>query len=229
MYMAGSARILAYNFLMIPLIVCALYFFTWMIATSSIVLFPNGLADGDNCLGAILQHKAPVLGVFVLIGVFCAGMSTVDAQMLSAGSLVTRDIKEVIAGRESTVAEFIQGRICTISLLVIIYICGLIVKNYSIMWLIVFGINLTVVFVAPTFGVFYWKRASTAGAFMSMLLGFIVYFIFGFPPLARLIPFKLPATTCALGTSVIVFILVSLLTNSKKLANKREEYTKILR
>ena len=229
MYMARSARMLAYNFMFLPIIICVLYFATWMIATAGIALFPEGLADGDSVLGAILHQRAPIFGAFVLIAVFSAGMSTVDAQMLSAGSIAVRDIEEVVVGRAKDAAEYKHGRLWTIGLLITVYISSLLLKNLSVMWLLLLGMNITVLFVAPVFGVFYWKKSTTAAAAWSMIIGLVVYILFGVPPIAHLLPVELPATACAFFTSVILFVIISLLTNSRRLDCKRTEYADILR
>ena len=60
-------------------------------------------------------------------------------------------------------------------------------------------------------------------------IGLVVYILFGVPPIARLLPVKLPATACAFFTSVILFAVISLLTNSRRLDCKRAEYADILR
>jgi len=226
MYMAKSARIVAKNVVFLPVIFMALFFITWLIGTAGHTLFPDGLPDGDSLLGAIFATRAPYLGAFVLVAAFAAGMSTVDSQLLTAGSLCTRDVRPLI--RKNRGGEFEFARRTTVLLLIGLYLWTLTLQSRSVISLIIMGVSLTVIFAPAVIGMFYWRRASSAGAFWSMTLGLTVYLVKELSPLGDAFPTPMAGVSWALIVSLTAFVGISLLTDGKKLNHKREEFSEIL-
>ena len=232
MYMARSATTVAKNVMILPIVFIILFFVTWVIGTSALTFFPEGLADGDNVLGAIFKTNAPYFGALVLVAAFAAGMSTVDSQLLSAGAIVTHDIRSRIKkGKEADPddeSSYQFARRTTIVLLVLIYIWSLTLQSRSVLSLIVLGVSLTLPFVPCVFGLFYWKRSSEAAAFWSLLISLFVFILKEFTALAPYFPTPLGSASWALISAAGVFVLISLCTNGKALDQKRAEYNKIL-
>ncbi len=233
-YMARSATNLVKTIAIIPFVFLILFFIAWLIGMSALTLFPNGMEDGDSVLGAILNRNAPYFGAFVLVAAFAAGMSTVDSQLLSAGAIVTHDIKRKIIKRRVVARlrwrdNYKFARMVTMFLLLAIYVWSLTLQEKSIFSLIILGVSLTVIFLPVVIGIFYWKRASTTGATVSMIIGLSVFLLKAMTPLGAYFPTELGAASWTLLTSSLVFIVVSLFTDSTDLDDMRTTYAKILK
>lgn len=225
MYMAKSAKTIAKNVAVIPIIFVFLFSITWVIGNSAFTYLPAEITDADNLLGAIFNLKAPYFGSFVLVAAFAAGMSTVDSQLLSAGSLVTKDLlphKELDSETEFKIARF-----TTIALLLGIFLWSLTLQNASVFGLIILGVSLTPMLIPATFGIFFWKKSSSKGAFWSMALGLSIFIIKQFTTLGDMLPF-MGAVLWSFITATLSFIIISLLTKHEDLDEKRKEYSDIL-
>ncbi len=229
MYMARSASAVAVSLCSYPVIFLILFFSAWVLGTSAFALFPDGLQDTDTVVGAIFREHAPYFGSMVLVAAFAAGMSTIDSQMLSAGSVFVRDLMPLIARRGDQRSNYLTGRWATLGLLGMLYLWSLTLQSKPVMDLIVFGMSLTVVFVPCVFGMFYWKPATPSGASWSLGLGVLVFLVkqlklFG---LDVYLPVLGPITW-ALLTATVAFVAISLLTSSEKVEAKQREYADIL-
>jgi len=222
-YMAKSAKTLTINIALFGVIVFVLFFIVWIIGTASLSIFPDGISDVDNVLGAIFAKHAPYFGAFVLVAAFAAGMSTVDSQLLSTGSIISKDLKDVFFKDKLKISEFSFARLVTILTLVFIYFLSIGLKSASIIDLVVLGISFCIVFVPVVSGMFYWKRSSKAGALISLLFGALSFLINQF---TDIITYDLLSSTVALVVSVISFIVFSLIFPS---STKYDEYQKILK
>lgn len=231
MYMARSASHVAKNLWAVPIIFIVLFFTTWVIGSSAHTLLPEGLKDANRVLGALFSDKAPYFGAMLLVAAFAAGMSTVDSQLLSAGSLITHDIGGLVRSgdRESTVV-FVFGKWSTVLLTAALYWWALTLKTASILNLIILGISLTIMYIPCVFGMFYWKKATPAGAAWSMGGGLIVFCIkqFKFFGLDAYLPPPMGAITYGLLASIIFFVVVSLLTSNARIVDMQREYDEIL-
>ena len=228
MYMARSASAVAFSLCSYPVIFIILFFSAWVIGTSAFSLFPDGLQDADTVIGAIFRENAPYFGAMVLVAAFAAGMSTVDSQMLSAGSLFVRDLVPLVVTVDQR-SNYLIGRWATMSLLVLLYLWSLTLQSEPVLALIVFGMSLTVIFIPCVFGMFYWRQATSMGASWSMSLGLLVFLVkqFRLFNLDVYLPVMGPITW-ALIAATVAFVVVSLLTSSEGIAAKRREYDEIL-
>ena len=228
MYMARSALSVARIVVVLPIIYLALFFVAWVIGTAGITMFPAGLADGDSVLGAIFNRHAPVFGAFVLVAAFAGGMSTVDSQMLTAGSIISEDLRPLFPRKTKASSDFRFARLATLALLLGIYSWSLLLEWRSVLSLIMLGIGVNVIFVPSVLGMFYWRRSSAVAAFWSLFLGLLVLLLKEFSPWGELFPTPLGAASWAFGVSLIVFVVVALSTNGKGLDSKREEFRSLL-
>ena len=229
MYMARSASAVAFSLCSYPVIFIILFFSAWVLGTSAFSLFPDGLQDADTVVGAIFRENAPYFGAMVLVAAFAAGMSTVDSQMLSAGSLFARDLTPLVFKRVNQRSSYLIGRWATMGLLGLLYLWSLTLQSQPVLDLIVFGMSLTVIFIPCVFGMFYWRQATSLGASWSMGLGLLVFLVKQFQlfGLDAYLPVMGPITW-ALMTAALAFVVVSLLTSSEKVAAKRREYDELL-
>ena len=86
-------------------------------------------------VGAIFRENAPYFGAMVLVAAFAAGMSTVDSQMLSAGSLFARDLTPLVFKRVNQRSSYLIGRWATMGLLGLLYLWSLTSCNRSRSWI----------------------------------------------------------------------------------------------
>jgi SSS family solute:Na+ symporter len=240
--MARSASHVAKNLVAVPIIFIVLFFTTWVIGSSAHTLLPEGLQDADRVLGALFSDKAPYFGALfsdkapyfgalLLVAAFAAGMSTVDSQLLSAGSLITHDIGGIVrSGDRESVVVFTFGKWSTVILTAALYWWALTLQTASVLNLIILGVSLTIMYIPCVFGMFYWKKATPAGAAWSMGGGLIIFCIkqFKFFGLDAYLPPPMGAITYGLLASIVFFVVVSLLTSNARIAHMRREYDEIL-
>ena len=230
MYMARSATHVAKNLMSVPVIFVVLFFTTWVIGTSAHVILPEGLKDADSVLGALFSNNAPYFGACILVAAFAAGMSTVDSQLLSAGSLITHDLGGMANVDRQSAAVFTFGKWSTVILMALLYVWALNLQTASILNLIILGISLTIMYIPCVFGMFFWKKATTAGAAWSMGGGLIVFLIKQFKILGldAFLPAPLGSISWGLIASIVFFVVVSLVTSSESIRGMQEEYDRIL-
>ena len=167
----------------------------------------------------------------LLVAAFAAGMSTVDSQLLSAGSLITHDIGGIVRGeRRESVAIFTFGKWSTVFLMAALYFWALNLKSASILNLIILGISLTIIYIPSVFGMFYWKKATPTGAAWSMGGGLVFFLIKQFQlfGLDALLPGPMGSISYGLAASIFFFVVVSLLTSNERIRDMQEEYDSIL-
>jgi solute:Na+ symporter, SSS family len=231
MYMARSASHVAKNLMAVPIIFIVLFFTTWVMGSSAHTILPEGLQDADRLLGALFSEKAPYFGALLLVAAFAAGMSTVDSQMLSAGSLLTHDLGGLVRrGERESSGVFIFGKWSTVILMALLYWWALTLETASILNLIILGVSLTIIYIPCVFGMFYWKKATPAGAAWSMGGGLIVFCIKQFKifGLDAYLPPPMGAITYGLLASIVFFVVVSLLTSNVRIVHMQREYDEIL-
>ena len=231
MYMARSASHVAKNLLAVPIIFIVLFFTTWVIGSSAHVILPDGLQDADSVLGALFKDNLPYFGALLLVAAFAAGMSTVDSQLLSAGSLITHDLGGIVRGeKRETLAIFTFGKWSTVFLMAALYLWSLNLKTASILNLIILGISLTIIYIPSVFGMFYWKKATPTGAAWSMGGGLIIFLIKQFQifGLDAWLPGPLGSISYGLAAAIFFFVVVSLLTSNARIRDMQEEYDTIL-
>lgn len=232
MYMARSAKTIAANVVILSLVFVVLFSITWIIGTSALVFFPEGLVDDDNVLGAIFNLHAPYFGALVLVAAFAAGMSTVDSQLLSAGSILTQDIRGLLTRQRGKVlnkeTDYQFARKATLLLLAGIYCWSLFLQDKTVLSLIVLGIGLNVLFVPVVIGMFFWKRATTTGAFWSLSLGLLIFLLNEFTFISEVLPLTLKSSTWAMLVSCPVYIAAGFIADSSTLRDKQNQYRAIL-
>lgn len=149
--------------------------------------------DTDFIIPLILQAGVhPVISSLMVAGIFSAGMSTVSGVLITVTSAVTRDLYQKIFNRKASDQEALRlSRYVTVGLGVLA-ICIGIYKPSSIFQLVLFSFGGLGIWAAPILAGLYWKRASKAGAFASVIIGETIYILlvtmfknltFGFNPL----------------------------------------------
>lgn len=176
------------------------------------VAFPGLTGNNtDFIIPLILQAGVhPVISSLMVAGIFSAGMSTVSGVLITVTSAVTRDLYQKIFNCKASDQEALRlSRYVTVGLGVLA-ICIGIYKPSSIFQLVLFSFGGLGIWAAPILAGLYWKRATKAGAFASVIIGETVYILivttfkhlaFGFNPLI-----------VAWAIAMVTLIAVSLMT-----------------
>ena len=97
----------------------------------------------------------------------------------------------------------------TIGYLLFAFIPGLLVQTGLV------ALSGTAQIIVPTVGVFFWKKSNVYGAVTGLICGIAILFIFTFQSAVNL-PWDMHPGVAALIVNIIVFVLVSSITPSRK-------------
>ncbi len=167
-----------------------------------------GLENADQAMPQLLARLPVVMGLIIFIGIFAAATSTLGSIILTLSSLFVRDIVNALRPQTS---ERTQTRLGKIAMVVLLLACivfawfrpGLI----SIISSMASGGLLVM---APAIiGAFFWKRATAAGAIVSMAVGGVVT---GVMYVARIYPLGWWPSVWGVLLTTLLFVGVSLVT-----------------
>jgi solute:Na+ symporter, SSS family len=182
-----------------------------LIGFSAIVLFPD-VVPADSVLPYILmQLKLPA----IVIGLFCAGalaasMSSGDAILHSAASVGVRDgIVPLLKNPLSDKNERLMIQIAVLIIGLIAYLFAVVI-DISIVALLLGSYGGVAQIFPIIFAMFYWRRATKAGALAGLFGGIIFNTIFLMFPEIK--PLPMHEGMYGLAANVILLIGVSLMT-----------------
>lgn len=167
-----------------------------------------GLENADRAMPELLARMPTALGLIIFIGIFAAASSTLGSIVLTLSSLFSRDVVRNIRPNISERAEEVIARVAMVVLLVIcIGFASLQLGLIAVLSSMASGGLLVM---APAIiGAFYWRKATAAGAFVSMVVGAVLtgaLYITGWYPLGWW-----PSVWGGAVTTVL-FVVVSLAT-----------------
>jgi len=139
------------------------------------ILFPE-IANADSILVATMAKYAPVMGIFIVLGIMAAGMSTISSIVVSASSLVTIDFFGHKAGVSDKHLRN-TGRITIVVLMVIAIVLSLL-KVQGIVLLVNTALAGFCQTVFAVLGVFIWERATKEGVIVGFVTGIITTLVF---------------------------------------------------
>jgi SSS family solute:Na+ symporter len=148
------------------------------------------------------------MGLIIFVGIFAAATSTLGSIALTLGSMFARDIAKQVRPEISESAERLLGQI---SIVVLLFACivfawfrpGLITVVSSM------ASGGLLVMAPAIIGVFFWRRATAAGALCSMLTGGVVTAVMY---LAKIYPLGWWPCVWGGGLTLILFVAVSAVT-----------------
>ncbi|MGH8434450.1 MAG: sodium:solute symporter [Pseudomonas sp.] len=188
-------------------IYCVLYgLAAALIGMAAKVLLPD-LDNVNNAFASIVQLSLPdgIRGL-VIAAALAALMSTAAAGLLAASTTAAQDLWPLLSGRKGEEGSAHENRIFTLLLGVAVLAIALVVSD--VISALTLAYNLLVGgMLIPLLGAIYWKRATTAGAIASMVLGSLTAAFFMFTD-------GLDANTpiyYSLAIGLVSFVLVSLL------------------
>ena len=165
-----------------PVALVALWLPAVMIGVWGAAEFPGleGTAR-DGVFGMmILRHLTPLGAALGFLAVLAAVMSTLDAQLLTLGSMLTRDVLPARAAERQVVLGRVFGGVVA----VVVYLMWL-VSDETIFGLASVAFSGYVTLAPLLFLGVRWERLTAAGALASLLVGNAVYFLALGNPFAR--------------------------------------------
>lgn len=133
----------------------------------------------DFIVPIILQKGfSPVIASLFIAGIMAAGMSTIDSLLIVATGGITRDIYQNVIHKEATDREVLDlSRWVTVGIGALGIAFG-IMRPGGIFQLILFAFGGLAMWVTPLLFGMYWRKATLAGAFASILSSTAVYVAF---------------------------------------------------
>ena len=191
-----------------------------LLGVMGVALIPE-LADGRDLLPMLAtQVLPPIIGLFLMVGVIGAGLSTANGGLLAVCAVFARNIlqRNVMKTKRQSMNDEERGkfdqwllkttRLMGIPVMAITVILAYFKPEPGVMLLLAFDVLFSSCFVPLTLGLF-WKKANSAGALAAILTGtvcrIIAYFVTP-PELAGLDTLIPPVF------SLVAMVAVSLLT-----------------
>lgn len=160
----------------------------------------------------IVHYLNPVLGALALTAICAAAVSTANSMLLHCSTSLIYDIKRVIQNKEASEEEdektTKQLRACILILGIIAVFCAM--GQFSLLadgFTYVYGAFGSIFFAPTVLGLFV-KRMNRPAAWVSMLVGFVMYLYC----MLHGAPFGLPTFIVSAGCSVISAIIVMFIT-----------------
>lgn len=140
-----------------------------LVGVTARALLPD-LPDANTAFVAIVQASLPDgLRGLMIAAALAAMMSTASAAVLAASTTLSEDLLPWL-GRGHTVATVRGNRYCTLWMGVLVLVIALMVQD--VLSALTCAYNLLVGgMLIPLLGAIYWKRGTTQGAIVSMMLG----------------------------------------------------------
>lgn len=183
------------------------------------ILFPE-IANSDNILIETMAQYAPLWGIFIVVGIVAAGMSTISSIVVCASSLFTMDfyVKDKEAAYDEKKVTDV-GRITIVVLMVTAIILSL-MDIKGIVLLVNTALGGFCQYFFAVVGVFNWKRATKEGVTVGLIAGIVVTL---YTTAIGATPFGFAPGLIGLVVNGILFVVVSLMT--KPIPEERiEEY-----
>jgi len=215
-YAARSGRALSWTATLYPLVTGGLFLLPVAIGVIGRLSFPTLEAgtSSDRILPLLMGQAPGAVEALVAVAGLAALMSTLDSQLLSVSSMVSRDVVEPLLARRGRTA--VGGAWTTKGIVALLAGAGLLIALRPSQTFL--GIateaftGLAVLF--PTFlAALYWRRTTPAGAIASILVGegLVAGYHFGLLPRFGTLP-VVPIVTGA----ALVLVGVSLLTRRSR-------------
>ena len=185
-------------------------------------LWATGVLPPGTVSGAVLAKtvgilvKDPIIVGLVTAGILAAIMSSLDSQFLCLGTMFTNDI--VLQGaRKNRFTDkqiVLIARLFVVAIVTVTYILSLVLFDKNIFDLAVWSFSGFAALTPLVFAALYWKRATKAGAYTSVLTSISMWFVFfaesGFGG-EYTISGVMPVAICFIA-GAIAMIVVSLVT-----------------
>lgn len=175
------------------------------------LLLPD-LDAANNVIPSLVIRVFPHgLKGLILIGVLSAIMSTADISVLTGSASLTKDIYQKYLNPKATEKKLVRiGLLCSLGIGVIGAFFGWYNQNIMNILMITFTINSAGLFL-PTICGFFWKKACSAGAFVSMISATVIAIVWYVgAQVSDAALFQIDALWPAFGVSAVLFLCICL-------------------
>ena len=193
-----------------------------LIGFCGVLLYPD-IANSDNIMVATLYKYSPIWSIFAVIGILAAGMSTISSILVTASSIIAVDVVKPFKPDMDSHALRNLGRYIVLALLLVAVVLSL-MQVKGLVWLVFMSLSGFAQLFFPALGVFYWKRASTAGCIAGLVTGMVITYLFSF---TYPNPMNILGGFWGLMANGVVFFAVSLATKPAS-EQKRAEFSAIV-
>lgn len=178
--------------------------------------------SADSIVQHIVSKNLPNwFGVFMVIGVICAAVSTASVQLLLAAIIVSRDLIHGVLRPTATDRQLIfWTKFSVFGLLVLALVIALWHPTALALYLTSIAVPGFAQWAPALVGSVLWPRATKQGALAGTIAGtilLVIGFIFSMQNILIL----------ALGLNILLYVVISLLTKSPGLELKRQFYDEV--
>jgi len=209
LYAMKDMRAIRRGVLLAILVATGLNLMIFVIALTSIVLFP-ALPSGDLAMPMVVRAVLPtVTGSVLLAAIAAAIMSTVDSHMLVAGSALAHDIYGTLHPDSSPGRRLAVGRIgiAVVGSIPLLLILSGVGEGELVQFIVLlFTALMASSFFMPVVLGVYWSRATKEGAAAAMVGGITTCFAwkaFGSPGIDPVLPGFLTSAVLLVGVSLL--------------------------
>lgn len=192
-----------------------IWFFMGYLGMWGHLIIPNlqGAAS-DNILPMLLAKTAPAWLAGVLgATIFAANMSTVDAQLLTVGTMLTKDFFYPLRkGKPIEKSDVALNRVLVIAFAVIAFIFSL-AQPIGIIKIIEWSFGGFACFIIPVLAALFWKRCNKYGAIASIIVSQFISIALPIGVLPKWIAFgMLPGIPSLIG-GILALVIVTYVTS----------------
>lgn len=210
-FSAKNERTARNAFLTSAILIIPLFIVLSLLGMFAKILFPN-LSPDTTMAYSILSILPYGFKGLAISGFIAALMSTADSMLVVVSATVVHDLYHSFLNKNATKEHILKLlRRVTLLLGIIGIFISILIPN--IVQLIVNAFSSLIILLPATIGGLFWKRATSKGAFWSILIGFISTLI---------LAFFIPKTAFIPGFffSLLAFIIISLHTKHEESENK---------
>lgn len=170
----------------------------------------GGPVDPAGALGVLASNIPAVLGLFIMLGMLAATISTYTTTAIGGIAAISRDVYQGLLKPKATPKEMLlPTRVFTVLFILVTWFAATLGNVIFLMgvFLSFVGISSTLVVLA-----FFWRRLTSEGAFWGALVSIVLTIIWAWSPGLLAISHQ---SWVAVGSTLIISILVSLATKPK--------------
>ena len=182
-------------------------------------------AESDAVLPMLLTEYTPIWMMGILgAAAFAAMMSTMDSQLLSVTTMITRDFLSRSGLSDASDATMVRISRILVFVLAILALILAVFSPAGIITIITFALGGFACLLAPVIGALYWKRCTHQAAIWSVITSQVCLIGLETGLLPESLKFGFLAGLPAIVVSIVVLVIVTLLTAPPQDEGTREYF-----
>lgn len=162
----------------------------------------------DSFVPTLFNQVAPMLLPVLVLATFAAGMSTIDSQLLSASSVLLKDVVEPIAGKLPENTEKKIGRLFFLGFVGLLAMLALTkFGGNTIVFIASKGTGIAILFLVPLLGALFLKTLSPSTGVLCLGVGALVLLLLETGLVTLNVPYGFGAPVLALLCQALVFVI----------------------